>query len=202
VWLHGGSHRHQLTHQLVVNVETPTGIEYDKIVPLVSSPFHASLADANDIRLGSLGLIDSMHVDGKISPQSRQLIAGCRTTRIRRNQENPFPLSLEVPPELAAGRRLSSTLEPYHHDDRGGIRGQSQTGPLAAHHLPQLLPHDLDDLMTRGQALEDFLTNCLFANSLDEVLDDLEVNVGFEQREANFFQSFRDVLFGEDPRTA
>jgi hypothetical protein len=56
--------------------------------------------------------------------------------------------------------------------------------------------------MTRGQALEDFLTNCLRANSLDEVLDDLEVHVGFEQRETNFFQSFRDVLFGEDPRTA
>ena len=56
--------------------------------------------------------------------------------------------------------------------------------------------------MTRGQALEDFLTNCLFANSLDEVLDDLEVDIGFKQREANLFQRFRDVLFGENPRTA
>ena len=93
-------------------------------------------------------------------------------------------------------------MEPYHHDDRRGIRGQSQTGSLAAHHLPQLFPHDLDDLMTRGQALEDFLTNGLHANPLDEVLDDLEVDVGFEQRETNFFQRFRDVLFGEDPRTA
>jgi hypothetical protein len=131
-------------------VETPAGVQHDEIVPLVSSPFHPSLTDANDIRLGSLCLIDSMHVDIKIVPQTRQLIAGCWTTRICRNQENPFPLSLEVPPELAASRRLSRTLEPYHHDDRRGIRGQSQTGSLAAHHLPQFFPHDLDDLMTRG----------------------------------------------------
>ena len=200
--LHDGSHRHQLSHQLVVNVETPACVQHDEIVSLVPSPFHPSLADANDIRLGSLCLINSMHVDCKISPQTRQLVTGCRTTRICCNQEHPFPLTLEVPPELAARRCLSSTLESYHHNDSRGGRGQSQTGSLAAHHLPQLLPHDLDDLMTRGQALEDFLTNCLFANSLDEVLDDLEVDIGFEQREANLFQRFRDVLFGENPRTA
>ena len=57
------------------------------------------------------------------------------------------------------------------------------------------------NLMTRGQALEDFLTNCLFANSLDEVFDNLEIDVGFEQRETNLFQGFCDVLFGKDPGT-
>ena len=160
----------------VAKAAQEAGIYHDEIVPLVSSPFHPSLADADDIRLGSLRLIDSMHVDLKVVPKTRQLVAGCRTTRICRNQEHPFPLSLEVPPELAASRCLSSTLESYHQNDSRGIRGQSQTGSLAAHHLPQLLPHDLDDLMTRGQALEDFLTNCLFADSLDEVLDDEDDN--------------------------
>ena len=148
-----------------------------------------------------LCLIGSIHVDRKIAPQTRQLVTGCRTTRICRNQKNPFPLCLEIPPELAASRRLSCALEPHHHDDGRRVRGQSQTGPLAAHHLPQLVPHDLDDLMPRGQTLEDFLPNSFLANPLDEVLDDLEVDVGFEQRKTNLFQGFCDVLFGEDPGT-
>jgi len=53
--------------------------------------------------------------------------------------------------------------------------------------------------MTRGQAAEDLLTNRLFANSLDEVLDDLEIDIGLEQRQTDFFQGFRNVLFSQNP---
>src|SRR6185295_13664416 len=148
--LHGSLHCHQLPHQLIIDMETPTGIQDDKIVPLVPSPFYACLTDANDIPSGSLRLIDSMHIDVKITSQTRQLIAGCRTTWICSDQEHPFSLSLEIPPKLATGRRLSSTLEPHHHDNRWGIRSQSQASSLPAHHIPQLLPHNLHDLMTRG----------------------------------------------------
>ena len=37
----------------------------------------------------------------------------------------------------------------------------------------------------------------LLADVLDQLFDDVEVDVGFEQRHANFFQRFADVLFGE-----
>src|SRR5262245_62332722 len=131
-------------------MKTHTGIKYDEIVSLVPSPFHARLTDANDIRLGSLRLNDSMHIDLKVLPQTRQLIAGCGAARICRDEQHPFPLSLEVPSEFAAGCRLSCTLEPNHHHDSGRIRGQCHAGSLPPHHLPQLLPHNLHDLMARS----------------------------------------------------
>jgi hypothetical protein len=64
---HGGSHSHQLPHQLIVNVETPAGVQYDEIAPLVPPPFHTSLADADDIGLDSLCLIGAIYIDAKIS---------------------------------------------------------------------------------------------------------------------------------------
>ena len=37
----------------------------------------------------------------------------------------------------------------------------------------------------------------LVANVVDQFLDDLEVDVGLEQRQADFAQRFADVLFGQ-----
>ena len=68
MWRYGSFHRDQLPHQLIVDVETSAGVQYDKIVSLVSSPIHASLADAHDIGLGSVRLIGAIHIDGKIAP--------------------------------------------------------------------------------------------------------------------------------------
>src|SRR5438128_1470951 len=56
--------------------------------------------------------------------------------------------------------------------------------------------------MPGGQTLENFLSDGFLTNPLDEVLDDLEVDVGFEQCQTDLFQGFCDILFGEHPRTA
>ena len=44
---------------------------------------------------------------------------------------------------------------------------------------------ELDDLLARVEALEDVLSEGLRLHARDEVLDDLEVDVGLEQREAD-----------------
>ena len=46
-------------------------------------------------------------------------------------------------------------------------------------------------------AVMHFLTDGLGANLVDELLDDLEVDVGLKQGEANFAQRLVDVLLGE-----
>ena len=37
------------------------------------------------------------------------------------------------------------------------------------------------DLVARCQALEDLLAQSLFADTFDEVFDDLEIDIGFEE---------------------
>src|SRR5512146_910161 len=56
--------------------------------------------------------------------------------------------------------------------------------------------------MTRSQALQNLLSDRFFSNPLDKVFYDLKINVGFEQSKADFLQSFRDILFGQNTRTA
>ena len=48
----------------------------------------------------------------------------------------------------------------------------------------------------------DLLADRLGLNAVDEVFDDLEVDVGFKQRQTNLFQRLGNVLFGEDGLSA
>ncbi len=63
--------------------------------------------------------------------------------------------------------------------------------------LDQLVAHDLDDLLGGRKRGQHFGADGLGANVLDQVVDDVEVDVGFKQRHANLAQRFGDVLFGE-----
>src|SRR4030095_2652540 len=57
--------------------------------------------------------------------------------------------------------------------------------------------HDLDDLLDRTETLENRLVGRLVANTIDERLDDLEVDVGLEQRETDLAQRRLDMLRGQ-----
>ena len=61
----------------------------------------------------------------------------------------------------------------------------------------QLVADDLDDLLGGREGGEDFGADGLGADVLDEVADDVEVDVGFEQGHADFAQGFGDVFFSE-----
>ena len=73
-----------------------------------------------------------------------------------------------------------------------GRHGEPVSG--AAEQLDQLVAHDLDDLLPRRQRLEDVLADGLLADALDEALDDLEVDVGFEEGHAHLAEGLVDIL--------
>ena len=56
---------------------------------------------------------------------------------------------------------------------------------------------DLHDLLARVEALQDVLAARALLDLGDEVLDDLEVDVGFEQREPDLAHRLRDLLVVE-----
>ena len=56
---------------------------------------------------------------------------------------------------------------------------------------------NLDDLLAGRERGRDLLADRLGLDLVDELLDDLEVDVGLEQRQANFAQRLLHVLFGE-----
>ena len=57
--------------------------------------------------------------------------------------------------------------------------------------------HHLDDLLRRTHALEDFLPEAFAAYAFHKVLDDLEVDVRFQQGKPNLAQACLNVFFGQ-----
>ena len=55
---------------------------------------------------------------------------------------------------------------------------------------------DLDDLLARLNALDDFRAEGLGFDALDEIAGDLEIHVGFQQRQPHFAQGIADVGLG------
>ena len=78
----------------------------------------------------------------------------------------------------------------------GGWEVKLSADIRAAEHLDQFVADDLHDLLSRTQALQHFLADGFLSDGVRELLDDLEVDVRFKQRHADFLERLFDVLLG------
>ena len=101
-------------------------------------------------------------------------------------------------PELARRCRLARALQTKQQDDARRRRILRQAAFGVAEERQHLVADDLDDLLPGRQALQDRLVHGLVADAIDERLDDLEVDVGFEQRQPDLAQRGFDML-GREP---
>ena len=99
-----------------------------------------------------------------------------------------WPPFLQPCGELAGGGGFAGALQAGHQDDRRRLRGELEARGVLAEERDQFVAHDLDDLLGRRERGQHFLADGLVADVLDQVLDDVEVDVGFEQRDADFAQ--------------
>ena len=84
----------------------------------------------------------------------------------------------------------------------GCAPAQGQLGSFAAEQVDEFVVHGLDELLRGGQALFDFLPEHALAHAFHEFLDDLEVDVGFQQGKTHLAQAIADVFLGELRPTA
>ncbi len=66
----------------------------------------------------------------------------------------------------------------------------------------ELLIDDLDDLLAGIDGPQHLLADRPCANAFDELVDGVEVDVGFEQRGADVLQAFADIRFGDTAAAA
>ena len=126
-----------------------------------------------------------------------QLLARGGTIDVHRHQHGTMSALLEPVRQLARGGGLTGTLQAGHQHHGGRLRGELQLGRVFAEDVDQFVANDLDDLLGGRKRGHHFLAERLLADVLDQFLDDLEVDVGFQQRHADFFQRFADVFFGQ-----
>ena len=93
-------------------------------------------------------------------------------------------------------------MQPGHENDGGRLGGEFEARRVFAEEGDELVANDLDDLLGGREGGEDFSAHGFDADVLDEVVGDVEVDVGFEQGHADFAQSVGDVFFSERALTA
>src|SRR6185295_6007569 len=95
---------------------------------------------------------------------------------------------------------LARALQAHHqdHDGRDGV--EVEVGDGAAQHLDQVIVDDLDDHLARRDRADDVGADRLGADPVDELADDRQGHVGFEEGRADLAQGRVDIGLGE--RTA
>ncbi len=101
--------------------------------------------------------------------------------------------------ELAGGGRLAGALQAGEQHDRRRARSERDSDGRPAHQRGELLVDDLHDDLARVQATDHVLAEAAPLDRLRERLDDLEVDVRLEQREADLAHRAVDVLLGQRP---
>ena len=180
-----GANRHQFVHQLIIDVEAAPRVQNRHVKSLGAGPLDPVHADGDGIQARRVAVV---HRHAERRSQGHQLFHRRRPARVGRHQEDAPAMRFEMPRQLAARGRLARTLETHHQDDGGRHGGESQSRVLLSHEGTELLPDDLHHLVPRRQALLHLLADRLDADPLDEFLDDREVDVSLEERQAHFFK--------------
>ena len=99
--------------------------------------------------------------------------------------------------QLTDAGGFTRTLQTRHQHYCRWLRRQVKALVLFAHRRNQFVTHDFDELLTRGQALIHFMANRFLFYAVDEITDDRQRDVCFEQRHTHFAQRLFNIVFGK-----
>ena len=152
---------------------------------------------------GALGNVDRVravtaedrHAD--LAAKRGQLVGSGGAVDVARGEQRRAALLLEQVGQLYGRRGLTGALQAHEHDDVGDAVAKDELALGGAEHLGELVEHDLDDVLRRRQRLHDLGGHAALLGLGDKLLDDLEVDVGLEQRHANVAHGRGDIGLGQ-----
>ena len=188
----GSGDPHQLVHHRVVDVETARRIQDHHVHAALTRHLEAGSCDLERRRADRPG----MDLDADLVAKLDQLVHGSGPVDVGRHEQGSLSVPPEAHRELRGRGRLSGALEADHHQD-GGASLECEAMPLAAEHRDELIVDDLDDLLSRVDAVEDVRAERALADGRHEVLDDAEVDVRLEQCQADLAQGGVEIGLGD-----
>ena len=189
----------ELLHQLGVDVEAAGGVDDQHVEALASAPGRAPTRRCRRGRGRCPASRRSRRPARRAAATARpRPAAGCRRRRRRRAFSSP----IRCLASFAVAVVLPEPCRPAIRITVGGFVGEDELAAGAAHQLRELLVDDLDDHLAGVEALEHAGADRLLADVGDELLGDLEVDVGLEQREADLAHRLVDVGLAQLPARA
>ena len=182
----------KLFHQRLVDVQTARRIQNHHVALMLTGVFNRFLRRLD--RILRAVFIDR-HAD--LTADDLQLLDGRRTIDITADKQRTLAVLFQPVCQLGGHRRLARALKAAEHEYRNRRRAVLQPRVRAAHQLRQLFVDDLNDLLLGAQPVLRFLPDAALGGLLHKVLDDLVVDVGFQQSHAHFAHHQLDVFFGQ-----
>ena len=174
----------QFAHQLVVDVQAAGGVDDDHVAAGVAG-FDEGAARARH-RVEIAGRIEHPHTG--LAGDDRELFDGGRAAHVGRDDQRELALFGQHPRQLAGGGRLARALQAEHEDDLRARTAGRKAAPGVAEEREQFVADDLDDLLVGAETGLDVLRRGPIADAIDEGLDHLQVDVGFDEGDADFAQ--------------
>ncbi|MNT07488.1 hypothetical protein D3C72_1421940 [compost metagenome] len=186
--------RLDLGHHRFVDGEAAGGIDQQHVDERLACIVDGGADDGLRLLLGAGREEQHAHLLG----QRLQLLDRRRTVDVGRDHHHLLlALFLQVLGQLADRSGLAGALQARHQDDGRSGNVEVQVAGFGAHHRGQLVAHDLDQGLARGQRLQHFLADRTHLDALDQGLHHRQRDVGFEQRDADLAGRLADVLFGQ-----
>ena len=181
----------ELLHQRLVDVQAPRGVDDQHVLAVARGLLERPAGDVDRVLVGPL-LVDRR---ARLGADLDELLDRRRPVDVAgRDRHRRVVLLAQHLGQLGRGRRLARALQAGHQHDGGRARREREPGRGAAHQLGQLLVDDLDDLLAGVELLAHLDAQAALLHGRRELLDDLEVDVRLEQREADLAHRAIDVV--------
>jgi len=99
--------------------------------------------------------------------------------------------------ELAAGGRFARALKAAHHEDGGAGLDVIDGGIDGAEEVKEFVVTNFDHQFAGLEAFDDLLADGFLDDMVGEIVDDFEIDVGFEKGGADIAHGFADVFLAD-----
>ncbi len=189
---------HGLLHHGLVDLETSGGVDDDDVAQRVHGLLDGAAGDVHGVRA-----VAAVHGHAELAAEGGELVGGRGAIDVAGREQRALALPLEQVGELGGRRGLAGALEAHEHDHvRDAVLGEYELGLRGAEELGELVEHDLDDVLGGRERVEHLARHAALLAGGHETLDDLEVDVGLEEGEADLAHGDVDVILREAPLAA
>ena len=188
-----------LGHQIFVDVQAAGGVDDERVAAHDDGFAAGFFSEAlNESGAGGLALLVAF-VEARLDllGDDFELLARGGAVDVDRDEHGTVTTLFEPCGQLAGGGGFAGALQAGHENDGGRLGGEVEASGVFAEEGDQLVANDLDHLFGGRERGENFSADGFLADVLNKVGDDLEVDVGLKQGDANLAQGFGDVLFSE-----
>ena len=181
-----------LFHHLLVYVQAARRVDDDHVAQVVDGVLHAALGDGHRVLA-----VAAEHAHADFVAERFQLIGCSGAVNVASSQQRAVAFLLQTVRQLSGRGGFTRALQAHQHDDVGDAAGEHQLAIGAAEQLGELVGDDLDDVLRRGQGVEHLGVKAALLRARHELLDHLEVDVGFEHGHAHLAHGGVDVVLGQ-----